>query len=66
MAAAPVLLRLISSSIAIANHAGNIIRDVMTKGELGIVEKVAIYYILIVNHSFLLFFKKYVFALGCQ
>jgi len=35
----PVLLRLISSSIAIANHAGNIIRDVMAKGELGIVQK---------------------------
>jgi len=38
----PVLLRLISSSIAIANHAGNIIRDVMAKGELGIVQKVFI------------------------
>lgn len=36
----PVLLRLISSSISIANHAGNIIRDVMAKGELGIVHKV--------------------------
>lgn len=36
----PVLLRLISSSVALANHAGVIIRDVMSRGELGIVEKV--------------------------
>ena len=37
---APVLLRLVSSSVAIANRAGRIIRDIMSKGELGIVEKV--------------------------
>ena len=35
----PVLLRLISSSVAIANGAGRIIREVMNKGELGIIEK---------------------------
>ncbi|XP_076052672.1 3'(2'),5'-bisphosphate nucleotidase 1 isoform X2 [Oratosquilla oratoria] len=37
--AAPLLNRLIASSVAIANQAGKIIRDVMKKGELGIVEK---------------------------
>lgn len=35
----PLLSRLVSSSVAIANQAGTIIRDVMKKGELGIVEK---------------------------
>ncbi|XP_068210787.1 3'(2'),5'-bisphosphate nucleotidase 1 isoform X1 [Palaemon carinicauda] len=35
----PVLSRLVSSSVAIANHAGGIIREILKKGELGIVEK---------------------------
>lgn len=37
---APFLLRLVSSSVAIANRAGVLIRDVLKKGELGIVNKV--------------------------
>lgn len=40
MAASPLAMRIIASSILIANRAGNIIRDVMNNGELGIVEKV--------------------------
>lgn len=35
-----VFLRLMSASVAIANHAGVIIRDIMKKGNLGIVDKV--------------------------
>ncbi|XP_064105658.1 3'(2'),5'-bisphosphate nucleotidase 1-like [Macrobrachium nipponense] len=35
----PLLSRLVSSSVAIASHAGGIIRDILKKGELGIVEK---------------------------
>lgn len=37
----PLLLRLIASSISAANRAGKIIRDVMTRGDLAIVEKVS-------------------------
>ncbi|XP_066996413.2 3'(2'),5'-bisphosphate nucleotidase 1 [Anabrus simplex] len=36
---APVILRLVASSIKVAARAGKIIRDVMLRGELGIVEK---------------------------
>lgn len=36
---APLLLRLVQSSIAAANQAGRIIRDVMSGGELGVVDK---------------------------
>jgi hypothetical protein len=39
-AATPFLIRLVSSSVAIANRAGIVIRDVLKKGELGIVNKV--------------------------
>ncbi|XP_063696747.1 3'(2'),5'-bisphosphate nucleotidase 1-like [Culicoides brevitarsis] len=35
----PLVLQLLASSIKIAGHAGKIIRNVMEKGELGIVEK---------------------------
>jgi len=35
----PLMLRLISSTVSVVNRAGKIIRDVMNKGELGIVEK---------------------------
>lgn len=35
-----VFLRLMSASVAVANHAGNIVRDIMKKGNLGIVDKV--------------------------
>lgn len=36
---APLLLRIVASSIAAANRAGQIVRDVMNRGDLGIVEK---------------------------
>lgn len=35
-----LVMRIMASSISIANRAGHIIRDVMNNGELGIVEKV--------------------------
>lgn len=38
-AAAPLMMRIVASSIQIAGRAGRIIRDVMAKGDLGIVEK---------------------------
>ncbi|XP_058449962.1 3'(2'),5'-bisphosphate nucleotidase 1 [Malaya genurostris] len=37
--AAPLMMRIVASSIQIAVRAGRIIRDVMAKGDLGIVEK---------------------------
>lgn len=37
---APLILRLLASSVTAANRAGKIIRDIMTRGDLGIVEKV--------------------------
>lgn len=37
---APLILRLVASSITAVNRAGKIIRDVMNQGDLGIVEKV--------------------------
>lgn len=36
----PLIMRILAASIQVANRAGTIIRDVMHKGELGIVEKV--------------------------
>lgn len=38
--ASSLLVRLIASSVVAANRAGKIIRDVMSRGELGVVEKV--------------------------
>lgn len=38
---APLLARVVGYSVAIANNAGKIIREIMKKGELGIVEKEA-------------------------
>lgn len=38
-----LVLRLIASSVVVANRAGKIIRDIMSRGELGIVEKVCTY-----------------------
>ncbi|XP_069166039.1 3'(2'),5'-bisphosphate nucleotidase 1 isoform X1 [Procambarus clarkii] len=35
----PLLSKIVSSSVVFANHAGKIIRDIMKKGELGIVQK---------------------------
>lgn len=40
MAVSPLAMRIIASSILIANRAGRIIHDVMANGELGILEKV--------------------------
>lgn len=37
----PLLLRVVALSINAANQAGKIIRDVMSQGDLGIVEKVS-------------------------
>ncbi|XP_047505444.1 3'(2'),5'-bisphosphate nucleotidase 1 isoform X1 [Pieris napi] len=36
---APLIVRLLASSVSVANRAGKIVRDIMSKGELGIVEK---------------------------
>lgn len=38
---APLILQLLASSVNIAAKAGEIIRDVMSKGDLGIVDKVS-------------------------
>lgn len=35
-----VVLRLVANSVNIAHRAGKLIRDIMSKGDLGIVEKV--------------------------
>lgn len=35
-----LFMKIMSSSIAIANKAGNIIRDVMNRGALGVIDKV--------------------------
>ena len=36
----PLMIRLLSASVAAANRAGEIIRDVMSSGKLGLVQKV--------------------------
>lgn len=35
-----LIMRILATSIQVANRAGTIVRDVMSKGDLGIVEKV--------------------------
>ncbi|CAK1550508.1 unnamed protein product [Leptosia nina] len=35
----PLIVRLLASSVSVANRAGKIVRDIMSKGELGIIEK---------------------------
>ncbi|KAM3960483.1 3'(2'),5'-bisphosphate nucleotidase 1 isoform 1-T1 [Aphomia sociella] len=35
----PLVVRLLASSVSVASRAGKIVRDVMSKGELGIIEK---------------------------
>lgn len=40
MAPAPLAMRIMANSISIANQAGKIIRDIMSQGELGIIDKV--------------------------
>ena len=39
MATTPLVARILSSSVSVANSAGAIIRDVLQKGDLGIVQK---------------------------
>lgn len=41
-ASPPLILRLLATSASAATRAGKIIRDIMSKGDLGIVEKVCI------------------------
>lgn len=41
MASVPLAMRIMANSIAIANQAGKIIRDIMSQGELGIIDKVS-------------------------
>ncbi len=36
---APLILRLVAASVSISHKAGHIIRDIMKKGELGVVVK---------------------------
>lgn len=38
-----LVCRLLASSVSVAHKAGKIIRDVMQKGDLGIIDKVNIY-----------------------
>lgn len=40
--AASTVIRVMASAISVANRAGDIIRDIMAKGDLGIVEKVRV------------------------
>ena len=37
---APLLLRVVASSVTITHRVGNLVRDIMSKGELGIIDKV--------------------------
>ena len=39
----PLMIRLLSASVAVANRAGSIIRDVLKSGQLGVVQKVGRY-----------------------
>ncbi|XP_013183386.2 3'(2'),5'-bisphosphate nucleotidase 1 isoform X2 [Amyelois transitella] len=39
MSTVPLIVKILASSVSVANRAGKIVRDVMSKGELGIVEK---------------------------
>lgn len=52
----PLLMRLVASSITTANRAGKIIRDVMSKGELGIIDKVHPNNFSFVSSSFVIHF----------
>lgn len=38
----PLILSLLASSVRVAHHAGNVIREILKKGELNIVDKVRI------------------------
>jgi len=48
MAQRPALIcKLLATSVSVGNRAGKIIRDIMVKGNLGIISKVNIYSIVI-------------------
>lgn len=49
MSATCLVMRIMASSIMIANRSGQIIRDVMSNGELGIVEKVCLFRLAIID-----------------
>ena len=53
-AKAPLLIRLVSASVAVSNRASQIIRDVLLKGELGIVEKVVLFSMFIYSTSYII------------
>ena len=36
----PLLMRIVSASVSVSHRAARIARDILTKGDLGIVEKV--------------------------
>ena len=40
MQSQPVMIRLLSASVAVANRAGQVIRDVLSSGKLAVVQKV--------------------------
>lgn len=39
----PLMIRLLSASVAVANRSGKIIREVLKSGQLGVVQKVHTY-----------------------
>lgn len=53
-----LICRLLASSVSVAHRAGKIIRDVMQKGDLGIIDKVNIFVHYLVDLHILLLFKK--------
>lgn len=60
MAQGPALIcRLLASSVSVAHKAGAIIRDVMKKGDLGIIDKVFLF-----NYSIFYFLYLFTTILG--
>lgn len=52
----PFILRLLASSVVAAGRAGKIIRDVMSRGELGIIEKVRLLNLIVCSKIFFYIF----------
>ena len=44
----PLITRLVATSVSIAHRAGRIVRDILSKGDLGIVEKVDVFIVMTV------------------
>ena len=42
----PLIIRILSASVAVANRAGELIREVLRRGNLGLVQKVYLYALL--------------------